>query len=126
MWFRQVASNFETFLDVNRGQILSTIRRNFKLNSDLVRSSHQVVEIDFFTKNWRDDLLHTLSKTEVVMVADVVYDPNLTEKFFTSLKFVIQASNKPLTVFFAIEKRNRVDQSGAGEIPSILALSHSQ
>ncbi len=107
---------------MNRGRILPTIRKNFNLNSDLVRSQYQVVEIDFFSEDWKEDLLETLSKTEVILVADVVYDPNLTEKFFTSLKFVIQTSNEPVTVYFAIEKRNRVDQSGTGKLFAVYFL----
>jgi len=80
-----------------------------------VRSSYQVSEIDFFSEKWKQDLAMTLSKAEAILIADVVYDLRLTESFFNSLKYIIQASTKPLSVYFAIEKRKRVDQTGAGE-----------
>ena len=56
--------------DVDRGEILSTIRRNFDLND--VKANVSVDEIDFFSDVWRSKLAPKLSLTQVVLVTDVV------------------------------------------------------
>ena len=76
--------------DVDRGEILSTIRRNFDLND--VKANVSVDEIDFFSDVWRSKLAPKLSLTQVVLVADVVYDPDLTRKFFSALRHVVDAT----------------------------------
>jgi predicted nicotinamide N-methyase len=68
---------------VDRGDILPTIRRNLALNADVVRSGFSVAEIDFFSDAWKADLAPDLEKVQVILVADVVYDPDLTRKFFS-------------------------------------------
>jgi hypothetical protein len=49
-----------------------------------------------------------LKKVGVVIVADVVYDPDLTRKFFSTLRHVVDEAADDVAVYFSIEKRNRV------------------
>ena len=123
------------FPDVDRGEILSTIRRNFELNSDLLRQDADdsgiscddgvacdvsVAEIDFFGDDWKSNLSDQLRQVEVVVVADVVYEPDLTRKFFSALRHVVTETSRDVTVFFSIEKRNRVDESGTVTAPNFV------
>ena len=52
-------------------------------------------------------------------VADVVYDPELTRRFFSSLEHVPgQSRDSKVVVYFSIEKRKRVDESGSVFAPN--------
>ena len=62
-------------LDVDRGEILATIRRNFELNSELAKAQVTVDEIDFFAEDWKSNLDSQIQNVQVILVADVVYDP---------------------------------------------------
>ena len=61
--------------DVDRGDILPTIRRNFDQNLDLIKAQVTVEEIDFFGENWKSKLDSKIQNVQVILVADVVYDP---------------------------------------------------
>ena len=54
--------------DVDRGEILPTIRRNFELNSDLVRAKVDVQEIDFYSGLWKSKLQNQIEKVQVILV----------------------------------------------------------
>ena len=54
--------------DVDRGEILPTIRRNFELNSDLVRAKVDVQEIDFYSDLWKSKLQNQIEKVQVILV----------------------------------------------------------
>lgn len=120
--------------DVDRGEILPTIRRNFQLNSDLVRAEIDVEEIDFYSDTWKSKLQNRIEKVQVILVADVVYDPELTRRFFSSLEHVLgQARDSKVVVYFSIEKRQRVDESGSVFAPNfdlfidlLQKLSHNE
>ena len=62
-------------LDVDRGDILPTIRRNFDQNPELIKAQVTVDEIDFFGEDWKSKLDSEIHNVQVILVADVVYDP---------------------------------------------------
>jgi len=121
------------FADIDRGQILELLRKNVEANakSDTVR----VRELDFFRfpedqndcgKDEED------FSVEVVLAADVVYDPEVTEAFFRILKTFLDSPNfsasllptSPI-ILLAIERRERAVQRKtsvahlAAETPSL-------
>jgi len=59
------------FPDVDRGEILPTIRRNFQLNSDLVRAEIDVEEIDFYSDIWKSKLQNRIEKVQVILVIEI-------------------------------------------------------
>jgi hypothetical protein len=84
----------------------------------LVKSNFSVEEIDFFGEDWKSKLAPKLEKVQVILVADVVYDPDLTRQFFSSLRHVLDHSRNEVIVYFSIEKRNRVNDSGDISAPN--------
>ena len=62
------AKRSNLFPDVDRGEILPTIRRNFELNSDLVRAKVDVQEIDFYSDLWKSKLQNQIEKVQVILV----------------------------------------------------------
>ncbi|XP_065339231.1 methyltransferase-like protein 22 [Cloeon dipterum] len=90
--------------DANIGKILPLIEANFNRNSDTLRSSFKVMEFDFFAQEWSTELKDAVSRTNVVIAADVIYDDDLTEAFVSTLKRIM--SQPPAkTVIMALEKR---------------------
>lgn len=95
--------------DVDRGEILDLIRTNVKLNG--CENVCEVREINFFETNWRVNLQSDIETTDVVLVADVVYNQDITTQFFHTLQFILEA-NPRVEVFLAIEQRCQVDKQG--------------
>ncbi|TRY73255.1 hypothetical protein TCAL_07895, partial [Tigriopus californicus] len=95
--------------DVDRGEILDLIRSNVKLNG--CDNVCKIEEINFFETSWRVQLQREIDTAEVVLVADVVYNPEITAQFFNSLQFILDR-NPIVEVFLAIEQRCQMNEQG--------------
>lgn len=102
-----------TVTDVDRGDILDLIRRNFELNAKAVENCKwKVSELDFFwsDNDWPDNITEAGLDCDIILAADVVYDENITLNFFKTLKKLLSVSCK--TAFIAIEKRQHAGNNG--------------
>lgn len=107
--------------DVDRGQILDTIRGNFEANQQLCGECVvQVEEIDFFKPvSWRRKLSREIAECNLILAADVVYSQEITSSFFNALSDLIEDNqSKDVRVLIAIERRNRVDERGRVAAPN--------
>ena len=77
---------------MNRGQILDTIRHNFETNGKIcAKSNVKVEEIDFFRiDRWRQKLGQEIAESNLILAADVVYDQELTSRFFDALTAILK------------------------------------
>lgn len=77
---------------MNRGQILDTIRNNFKANRQVsAKSIVKVEEIDFFKiDSWRQKLYREIAECNLILAADVVYDQEITSRFFDALGVILE------------------------------------
>ncbi|XP_045612494.1 methyltransferase-like protein 22 isoform X2 [Procambarus clarkii] len=90
--------------DIDRGDILELIDRNIKRNTDLLKASVEVKEIDFFNHATIDEIMDVKKSVSILLAADVVYHDQLTDAFFrTILRLMSDPPNKSLYV--ALEKR---------------------
>ncbi len=66
---------------MDRGDLLPLIRRNFDRNSNLFGDCDvRVAELDFFSSDTSSAAIRDrLDLAEVILVADVVYDRDITE-----------------------------------------------
>jgi len=100
-----------TATDVDRGDILPLIRRNFQLNNESVKAcDNKILELDFFWDDFPKDILDNCSICDIILAADVVYDKNITFHFFKTLKKILSMSSK--TAYIAIEKRKHAGTGG--------------
>jgi len=106
--------------DVNRGQILDTIRNNFKANRQVsAKSIVKVEEIDFFKiDSWRQKLYREIAECNLILAADVVYDQEITSRFFDALGVILEDNRSDARVLIAIECRKRVDEGGKVTAPN--------
>ena len=86
------SNNFSLRADVDRGQILDTIRQNFETNGKIcAKSNVKVEEIDFFRiDRWRQKLGQEIAESNLILAADVVYDQELTSRFFDALTAILE------------------------------------
>jgi len=97
--------------DVDRGDILPLIRRNFHLNNESVKAcDNRIMELDFFWDDFPDEVLDNCSNCDIILAADVVYDKNITFHFFKTLKKILSMS--PKTAYIAIEERKHAGNGG--------------
>ena len=77
---------------MNRGQILDTIRHNFEANGQVcAKSSVKVEEVDFFRiDSWRQKLRREIAECNLILAADVVYDQEITSRFFDALGAILE------------------------------------
>jgi predicted nicotinamide N-methyase len=105
--------------DVDRGKILDTIRQNFADNASFYPDCDaRVAEIDFFKRDWWEGLSARITRCNLVLVADVVYNQEITTEFFSSLELVLTDCSKNVTVLVAIERRNRIGEDGKVTAPN--------
>jgi len=101
-----------TATDVDRGEILSLLKRNGSRNKCQISNCNwEVKEMDFFWDSWTEDIEKAVADSQVVLAADVVYDKDITKHFFKTLKKIL--SYPPKLAFIAIEKRERTGCEGA-------------
>ncbi|KAK6171409.1 hypothetical protein SNE40_019603 [Patella caerulea] len=90
--------------------VLDIARNNVEVNARLLRNGGQSVEvreIDWI-KCDKENGIYTftaeeLEKINFVFAAEVIYDIDLTEAFFTTIEIILQ--KVPKTVYIALEKR---------------------
>lgn len=58
------------FLDINLGGILNLIEDNIRRNSKLINNNMGVLELDFKTLNWNNELETVLNSTQIILAAD--------------------------------------------------------
>lgn len=87
------------------------MERNKCLNSRaLEKCDFTVLELDFFWDEWPEEIRQKSQDCDVILAADVVYDKNITYKFFKTLKKLLSMS--PKKAFIAIEKRQHAGSNG--------------
>jgi len=94
--------------DMDKGDILHQIKRNIKINEDSSSGPARITvsELDFMKP------LHnkTIEDVDVIIAADVIYDPVVTKAFFSCLKEIVKhctAKKERIEVFLAMEARSR-------------------
>jgi predicted nicotinamide N-methyase len=114
-------SSSSLFPDVDRGDILGVIRRNFRLNNHVfVGHTPLVAELDFFKEDWKLTLDPELDNVDVILAADVVYNRAITDGFFQTLNFFLRKKKfcKSFAIFIAVERRTQVDRDGQRVSPN--------
>ena len=97
--------------DVDRGDILKLIERNRDRNKEaLADCSFSVAELDFFWSSFPEDLNQRARECDLILAADVVYDKDITQHFFKTLKTLL--SFGPKIALIAIEKRLHAGEEG--------------
>jgi len=94
--------------DMDKGDILPQIKRNIKLNEDGCSGQARitVAELDFM----KTLIKETIEDVDIIMAADVIYDPVVTKAFFRCLKEIVQqclVSKQLVEVYLAMEARSR-------------------
>ncbi|KAJ9575930.1 hypothetical protein L9F63_007242 [Diploptera punctata] len=90
--------------DIDVGGILDLIRANAARNSKLIKANFIVLGLDFFANNWSSNLESKLTNVTVILVADVIYDNDVTEAFVNTLQRILNTPPAK-TVYIALEKR---------------------
>ncbi|KDR21190.1 methyltransferase-like protein 22 isoform X2 [Zootermopsis nevadensis] len=102
-----VAAMFATEVictDIEVGGILELIRANAARNCKLLKANFIVLGLDFFANDWCPNVEAKLTNVTVILVADVIYDNDVTEAFVNTLQRLL--STPPgKTVYVALEKR---------------------
>ena len=105
--------------DVDLGEILNLIRRNVALNEHDLKADCDVREIDFFRTDWKTKLSSDLRNIDTILVADVIYNEEITKSFVNVLdELVTNFCGKGLTIYIAMEKRLRLNSEGEIVAPS--------
>ncbi|QQP38298.1 Methyltransferase protein, partial [Caligus rogercresseyi] len=104
-----------TITDVNRGGILDLIQRNFSNNKSLIACPQRlkITELDFFNFSSYE----CSDPADVILVADVVYDPQITKAFFETLRHLLRHSPNA-TILIALERRNRTNENSEVVAPN--------
>ncbi|XP_043465601.1 methyltransferase-like protein 22 isoform X2 [Leptopilina heterotoma] len=90
--------------DINEGEILKLIAKNFKNNKKYVRSKVDIKEMNFLDLNWSQQLCEDSKTVEIILAADVIYDDTITEGFVNTLEKLFNA-NSTSVAYVALEKR---------------------
>lgn len=90
--------------DINLGDILKIVQRNFMRNISYVKCKFHIEELNFLNLEWSKNLEEKVNMTDIFLAADVIYDDIITDGFVATLKKLL--SNKvQKTVYIALEKR---------------------
>ena len=105
--------------DVDLGEILDLIQNNFALNEHNLEAACEVREIDFFRSDWKIKLANDLLNIDTILVADVIYNEEITKSFVNVLdELVTNFCDKGVTIYIAMEKRLRFNSEGEIVAPS--------
>ncbi len=77
----------------------------------------RVVELDFFWDTFPAALTAELAACDTILAADVVYDPQITARFFATLRAVL-GMGRPKTAWLAVERRERAADGGGLAAPN--------
>ncbi|KAK2584931.1 hypothetical protein KPH14_002526 [Odynerus spinipes] len=89
--------------DINLGEILKLVQRNFMRNISYVKCKFHVEELNFLNLEWSKSLEEKVNMTDIFIAADVIYDDVITDGFVTTLGKLL--SKGPKTAYIALEKR---------------------
>ncbi|KYN40400.1 Uncharacterized protein C16orf68, partial [Trachymyrmex septentrionalis] len=90
--------------DINVGDILNLIERNFLRNYTYVRSGFHIEEVNFLNLEWPNKLEEKLQSANIVLAADVIYDDKITDGFVRTLTKLLYTKKKKI-IYIALEKR---------------------
>ncbi|KAG5343429.1 MET22 protein, partial [Acromyrmex charruanus] len=90
--------------DINAGDILNLIERNFLRNYTYVRSGFHIEEVNFLNLEWPKKLEEKLQSANIVLAADVIYDDKITDGFVRTLMKLLYTKKKKI-IYIALEKR---------------------
>ncbi|KAJ8964669.1 hypothetical protein NQ317_009317 [Molorchus minor] len=90
--------------DVNKGDLLKLIENNIKRNKHIGKYPLKVVELDFTAEELPKEVAAVLSKVEIILAADTIYDDHLTDAFVRTIQKLLFAPSRR-TVYVALEKR---------------------
>ena len=109
-----------TATDVDRGDILALLGRNAGRNLGVMAepTAFAVMELDFFQQDWSEGLARAVAGSEVVLAADVVYNRDITEHFFLTLRRILVT---PKVALLAIERRQSDPRDSATTFASNFA-----
>lgn len=90
--------------DISKGNILTLIETNVKLNSHWIKGKVEVEELDFYNHNYSEKMTSLIEKANVIIAADVVYHDDLTDAFLSTLKQIMSMGQEKIA-FVSLEKR---------------------
>lgn len=109
--------NLALFSDIDEGGILSLIKSNSERN--VIKSNEFIVEeLDFFNADWETRLKRELFDLDIILVADVVYNEQITRAFFRVLDNLKMMITKDLFILIAMERRLWTNEKGEQIAPS--------
>ena len=99
--------------------IIPLIKSNIQHNSGSnLKAEFLVKSLDFFKPDWKIEFEDHLKEIDVILVADVIYNPEITRAFFETLKCLLTNTLKPLKVLISMEKRWWTNNQGQVHAPS--------
>nr|XP_050860915.1 methyltransferase-like protein 22 isoform X2 [Vespula vulgaris]XP_050860916.1 methyltransferase-like protein 22 isoform X2 [Vespula vulgaris]XP_050860917.1 methyltransferase-like protein 22 isoform X2 [Vespula vulgaris]XP_050860918.1 methyltransferase-like protein 22 isoform X2 [Vespula vulgaris] len=90
--------------DINLGEILKLVKRNFMRNISYVKCKFHIEELNFLNLKWSKSLEEKVNMTDIFIAADVIYDDVITNGFVTTLEKLL-SKEVPKTAYIALEKR---------------------
>lgn len=65
------------------------------------------MELDFkASSQWSDNLIKSISESDIILAADVIYEDTLTDAFIETIEKILTIpSSKSKTIYIALEKR---------------------
>ncbi|XP_035728352.1 methyltransferase-like protein 22 isoform X2 [Vespa mandarinia] len=91
--------------DINLGEILKLVKRNFMRNISYVKCKYHIEELNFLNLKWSKSLEEKVNMTEIFIASDVIYDDVITNGFVITLEKLL--SKEVLkTAYIALEKRH--------------------
>lgn len=62
--------NVTNSTDIKKGNILSLIETNIRLNSNLIKGNVEVFELDFYKSNYSSELVARIEEANIIIAAD--------------------------------------------------------
>ncbi|XP_015178658.1 PREDICTED: methyltransferase-like protein 22 isoform X2 [Polistes dominula] len=90
--------------DINLGEILNLIKRNFIRNISYVKCKFHIEELNFLNLKWSQSLEEKINVTDIIIAADVIYDDVITDGFVTTLDKILKKKDSKIA-YIALEKR---------------------
>ena len=95
------------------------IQTNFQQNSsNNLNAEFLIKSLDFFKPNWKIEFEDHLKEIDIILVADVIYNPEITRAFFETLTYLLTNTLKPIKVLISMEKRWWTNNQGQVHAPS--------
>ncbi|XP_014609992.1 PREDICTED: methyltransferase-like protein 22 [Polistes canadensis] len=90
--------------DINLGEILNVVKRNFIRNISYVKCKFHIEELNFLNLKWSQSLEEKIDVTDIIIAADVIYDDVITDGFVTTLDKILKKKDSKIA-YIALEKR---------------------